>query len=346
MKESRYKLVLFAIMMALLLVTVTATLFGSANIKVSDFGQIILSRIPLIGSRFSLENISTAHQTIVLNLRLPRVMLALLAGVGLSLAGVVFQGTFSNPMAEPYLLGVSSGAAFGATIAAIMNIQISLLGFGGMSIFAFAGALLVVFLIFRVALVQGELPMSVLLLAGLSINYFFSSLIALLMTLHQDKLESVYFWTMGSFRLANWNKVMVVGTVVLFSYIYVTRRKRELDLLLLGDEQAKSLGVEVARVKRELLVIASLMTATIVAASGIIGFVGLIIPHSARLVVGPKHNRLLVLSAIMGAIFLVLADTIARSILSNRELSIGIITSLCGVPFFLVHLFRNRRSVG
>ncbi len=326
------------IVAVLLAVVVISALFGSADISFSEFFGI------LTGSNSDFVN--DAHRTIIMNLRMPRILLALVAGMGLAVAGVVFQGVFSNPMAEPYLLGISSGAAFGATLAVVLGVRVTLMGFGTMGLFAFAGAMAVVFMIFRVAMVKGEMPMSVLLLSGVAVNYFFSALIALMLTLNHDMIEEVYFWTMGSFRVATWHKLATVAIVVIGGFLMLYRHSSELDMLMLGDEQAKSLGVETTKVKKLLLATASLMTAFIVASSGIVGFVGLIVPHAARMAVGPRHMKLLPVSALLGGIFLVVCDTLARSLMANREFSIGIITSLFGVPFFLWHLYRNRKQVG
>ena len=343
MMERRALSYKFIIGMCLLVVTVlVAAVFGTADITVADFFRALLSKIPGIGDGIEIPK---GHQIILFNLRLPRILLALFAGVGLAITGAVFQGVFSNPMAEPYLLGVSSGAAFGATVAAIVDVQIRFLAFGTVSLFAFAGAFIVVLLVYRLAMQRGELPVTVLLLSGLAVNYFLSALITLMMTFNQDKLESVYFWTLGSFKNSSWEKVGLVGLIVILGCLYIYKYSRELDLIMLGDEQAKSLGVDVERLKKRLLLVSSLVAAVIVAASGIIGFVGLIIPHGARMISGPSHRKLMPLAAIGGGIFLIICDTIARSIMENKELSVGIITSLCGVPFFLWLLYNNRKAV-
>ncbi len=186
--------------------------------------------------------------------------------------------------------------------------------------------------------------MNVLLLAGLAINYFISSAISLLMTFNHEKIADVYFWTMGSFRTASYEKILVVAIVVIATIGYTYPMHRNLDIMLLGDEQAMSLGVEVASVKKRLLIATSLMTAVIVASCGIIGFVGLIIPHLIRLMAGPGHRRLLIQSTLLGGIFLILSDTVARSVIENKEISVGIITSIFGVPFFVWMLLKTNRG--
>lgn len=333
----------FTVSIVLLMTIVMAAIFGSADISIADFFRTIYSRIPFLGDGVEVVE---SHKIIIFNLRLPRIMLALIAGIGLAVAGTVFQGVFSNPMAEPYLLGVSSGAAFAVTIALIFEVQVKFLGFGTISIFAFMGSLVVVMMIYKLSSINGELPVSILLLSGLAINYFLSSLITLMMTFNQEKVEEVYFWTLGSFKNASWEKVIIVGVIVLICVVYIYRYSHELDLIMLGDEQAKSVGVDVDKIKKRLLLVGSLIAAVIVAASGIIGFVGLIVPHGARLLSGPSHKRLLPIAALSGGVFLIICDTIARSIIMNKELSVGIITSICGVPFFLWLLYKNRKMVG
>ncbi|TCK88005.1 iron complex transport system permease protein [Natranaerovirga hydrolytica] len=346
MKNKNYTLKLLMIILSLIGTILMAGTIGSASISIIDFFRILLSRVPFLEEWIQQDNLLDSHRIIVMNLRLPRIILALIGGAGLAFAGVIFQGVFSNPMAEPYLLGVSSGAAMGATLAAILNIQIRLIGFGTIGLFAFAGSLLVMFLIFAISKIQGKTSISVLLLIGLAINSFFSALISLIMMFNQDKVEEVYFWTMGSFKNATWEKVIVVGIIVLMISLYSFRYSKELDIIMIGDEQAKSLGIEVDTIKKKLLILASLGSAVIVAASGIIGFVGLIIPHCARLITGEAHKKLMPMSMLIGGIFMIVCDTIARSIIPNKELTTGVITSLFGVPFFIWLIYKNRKTVG
>lgn len=329
------------ILLSLFAVIFFSATFGAADIGLMDFLKALASKIPYIGDTFEIPK---GTQVIIFGLRFPRILLAGFAGMGLAIAGTVFQSVFRNPLADPYLLGVSSGAAFGATLAAIIGIEVRVLSFGTMSVFAFVGAMVVVMILYKVALTKEEIPMTVLLLSGLAVNYFLTSLMTLMMTFHQDQIEAIYFWTLGSFKNANMIKVVLVGLIVLISSLFLYSKHREMDLLILGDEQAKSLGIETGRLKKRLLLVASLMGAIIVAASGIIGFVGLIVPHGVRLVSGPNHKRLMPMAAIVGAIFMIICDTIARSFFDNKELSIGILTSLFGVPFFLLLLVRNRRG--
>lgn len=325
------------------LIIVVASM-GNVTVPLDEFLKILLSRLPYFNTHIDLSLIKPSHITIILNLRLPRILLSMLAGFGLAYSGVVYQGVFKNPMAEPYLLGVSSGAALGATIGSVFPISVRFLGFSYVSILAFIGALLVLNIIFAFTSAKHN-SMNVLLLTGIAINSFISSIISMIMMFNHDKIADVYFWTMGSFQSASYDKIAIVGAVVAITIITTLPYHRHIDILLLGDEQASSLGVDVAKIKKRLLVVTSLMTAVIVASCGIIGFVGLIIPHLVRVVMGPSHRKLLPYAMVVGGIFMILSDTAARSLLDNKEISTGIITSLIGVPFFIWMLIKNRQNV-
>lgn len=331
-------------LLVFLVVIIAVASFGSVTIPFEEFSQIIMSRIPILQNLVPEDSFSSAHANIVMNLRLPRILLSLLVGFGLAYSGVVYQGVFRNPMAEPYLLGVSSGAALGATIASVIPFSINILGFSFVSVSAFLGALLILNLIFMLTNRKEYMSVHVLLLAGLAVNSLVSSIISMIMMFNPDRLEDVYFWTMGSFRTANYTKIVFVLIVVIITVILTYPSYKQLDIMLLGDEQAMSLGVNVAKVKKRLLMLTSFMTAVVVASCGIIGFVGLIIPHLVRIVVGPSHRKLLLLSGIFGSGFLLMSDTIARSILETKEISVGIITSFLGVPFFIWMLLRNKKG--
>lgn len=341
--KGRFKLGIISFILIALILAVAS--MGNVTIPLNEFFRIIGSKLPFISNFCDLSTIKPSHITIILNLRLPRILLSLFAGFGLAYSGVVYQGVFKNPMAEPYLLGVSSGAALGATIGSVFPISIRFLGFSYVSVLAFVGALGVLYLIFTFTSSKSDGSMNLLLLTGIAINAFISSIISLIMMFNHDKIADVYFWTMGSFQAASYEKIMVVAIVVIGTTLVTIPYHRHIDIMLLGDEQAISLGVDVAKIKKRLLVITSLMTAVIVASCGIIGFVGLIVPHLVRVAIGPSHRKLLIYSMIVGGIFMILSDTIARSILDNKEISTGIITSLIGVPFFIWILMKNRQNV-
>lgn len=329
----------------LIVVTIVALGFGSVNIDFMNTSKILLNKLPFLKELISLDGIKGTHIKIILDLRLPRIILALFTGGALAVVGCSFQGVFKNPMADPFVLGISSGAALGATIGLVFNLNQYILGFTGVSLFAFVGAVLTVMVVLRISAIGKKLPTTTLLLAGISLNYLFSAMISLMMLLNRDKLERVYLWTLGSFNASSWREVTMIVPIVIVCSIILMIYAKDLNVMLLGDEEAGSLGVHVHRTKKIILGVSSLMIAVVVSASGIIGFVGLIIPHIVRIINGPDHKKLIPLAMIVGATFMVLCDTIARTIISPAEISVGIITSLFGVPFFLFLLYQSKKRM-
>ena len=282
---------------------------------------------------------SETSRTIILNLRLPRAIESAIVGMGLSVVGTFFQGLLRNPMADPYVLGVSSGAAFGATIAII-------LGFGifGLSFMAFITSLMTVFFVYTISKTGTRVSMTTMLLAGIAISAFMSAIISLMMLLNHDEFSRIVFWTMGGFSLINWNHVAYSTPVILIGSFVMYVFSRDVNAILTGEEVAEHLGVNTELVKKIILITGSLVTATAVSVGGIIGFVGLIVPHISRLIVGPDNRILVPFSAISGAIFLTFADLLARVILKPIEIPIGIITAAFGGPFFLYLLIESKQK--
>ena len=283
-----------------------------------------------------------AQRTIVLQLRLPRVALAMLVGGGLALAGAVFQALLRNPLAEPYILGVSGGAAV-ATVGALA-VGLAAVGAWVLPAAAFAGALLAVVLVFRVASAADRgLDVRVLLLAGVVVGAFFTACIALILSVSEaETVRTAVLWMMGSLSGADWGSVALAGAYTVPGLVALVGLARPLNLMAIGEETASYLGAEVERVKKIAYAVASLLTAAGVAVAGIIGFVGLIVPHGVRLLTGSDHRTLLPLSFLAGGAFLAVADLVARTVLAPTEIPIGVITAFVGVPLFLVLL---RRSV-
>ena len=300
-----------------------------------------------IGELFRLMGGTAADSTgiIFFRLRLPRAVLAFVSGGALSIAGACLQGMFKNPMADSYVIGVSSGAALGATIAIAFSASLAFLGFGAVAICAFIGALLAVYVVYRLAGSGGKISTFSLLLSGIAISTLFTALVYCLMILFRDKMEHIVMWTMGSFSSASWDKVLVALPPMLIASVLCLFFAKDLNIMLQGDEAARHLGVDANKVRRSLIVLTTLAAASAVAVSGIIGFVGLITPHILRLIMGPDHRRLLPASFIGGGIFLLLADTLARLLLDGQEIPIGVITAVIGVPFFL-YLLRKGKKVG
>lgn len=286
---------------------------------------------------------SPPARTIVLELRLPRAALAVLVGGGLALAGAVFQALLRNPLAEPYILGISGGAGFGAVL--VLSLGLVSGGSWILPLAAFAGALVAVLVVFRVAYAADRrLDVRVLLLAGVVVGAFFTACIAFVLSVSEaDAVRSAILWMMGSLAGADWRSVGLAAAYTLPSALILVALARALNLLAIGEETASYLGTEVERVKRTAYAVASLVTAAGVAVAGIIGFVGLIVPHGVRLVAGSDHRALLPLSFAAGAVFLTLADLVARVALAPTEIPLGVVTAFVGVPLFLVLL---RRSVG
>ena len=280
-------------------------------------------------------------ETIVLTLRLPRVLTALVVGLGLSVAGVTFQGLLRNPLADPYVLGTASGAALGAAIGVLLPIQIAWLGLGLVNILAFVGALAAVTVVYRIAGGGGRSTMTSILLTGYAVGSMLAAGLALAMYLSGSQLRQIFYYLLGSLSGADWQSLALGLPIIALGSVLILARARSLNGLLLGDETALHLGVDVRRERVVLLALASLVTAAAVALAGLIGFIGLVIPHIVRLVVGPNARLVLPLSAIWGAAFLVVADLVARLV---GELPVGIITAVIGAPIFVMLLRRYRTA--
>ena len=316
------------------IVVLAGIVLGNVSLPVSDTLAVLGHR--LLGLPAGIWPAST--ETIVVELRLPRVLTAMIVGMGLAVAGTAFQGLLRNPLADPYVLGTASGAALGAAIGVLLPIQVAVLGFGVANALAFCGALAAVAVVYRLS--RGSESRSSILLVGYAVGSVLAAGLATAMYLSGDNLRRIVAYLLGSFANASWAQVVVGLPIIVLGTLLIVSRARSLDALLLGDDAAAHLGVDVRRERRVLLALAALVTAAAVALAGLIGFVGLIVPHAVRLVVGPSARLVLPLSAVLGAAFMVLADLIARI---PGELPVGIVTALIGVPVFLVLL---RRSPG
>jgi iron complex transport system permease protein len=285
---------------------------------------------------------------IVWDLRLPRTLLALLVGGGLSIIGVAMQTLVRNPLAEPYILGISSGATAGASLFYLGFLPPLISRTLTMPFAAFLGGLLSITLVYLVARTETRVSVARLLLAGVAMSALMSSLTSFVTfsSPEPDKLRAVLFWLLGSLSGTRWEILPIPALTAGFGLLLMMGLTRPLDALLVGEEPAHSLGMPVELLKRLLIVLAALVTGTLVATSGAIGFVGLIVPHAVRLTVGVTHRRLVPLSFVVGALFLLWADIAARSVLPGQELPVGILTALCGVPFFLVLLRTGNYQFG
>lgn len=281
--------------------------------------------------------------TLVLQVRLPRVLLAVLVGAALAGAGTIYQALFRNPLADPYVLGVSSGAGLGAVIALTLTAQATALRFGVVPAAAFAGSLATMWLVTRLASWRGRLDTASLLLAGVAISYTLAALTSFIMVFAREQMAAVVFWMMGGLGAASWPYVSMIAPMVGIGAIAALVMTRELNLMLLGDERASHLGLAAGRFKVVALGVASLLTAAAVAVSGLIGFVGLMVPHMVRLTLGPDHRALVPASLLGGSITLVLADLAARTVIAPVEIPVGVVTALLGGPFFVWLLVRGER---
>ena len=344
-KNTKHGLILFILFISLLFLILLFSTIGTANISVLDSLKIILSKIPLFRNLVNISNIDKSYEAIIWSIRLPRVLLGVLVGASLSMAGASFQGMFKNPMADPYVIGISSGAALGATIAIILKMDIVFLGISSISIFAFIGSLLSVFMVYNIARIKNKIPVTVLLLSGVAISQFLTAIISLLMVIYNKDMTRIIYWTLGSLAGKGWEPLFRICLPSIASMLSINFFARDLNIMLTGEESAKSLGVNVEKSKICILLLCSLMTSMVVSISGIIGFVGLIIPHIVRLIVGPDHRILLPASALVGGIFMIFADTIARTIISPMEIPVGIITALFGGPFFVYLLKTKKKTI-
>jgi len=327
------RILTYSLALTALLVVVVV---GSAMLGPVRIDPITVSKAVVNHAGLTAFDVSTAHQTIVADIRLPRIVLAAIVGFALAAAGTVMQGFFRNPLADPSIIGVSSGAAAGAVAAIAFPALVPL---GGIHLPAFVGALVTAFLVYAIASEGGRTPVATLLLAGVAIQAFLGAMISYMLVHSGENLREAVVWLMGHLHRSNWSDVAFALPVTLVGVIVLGAYTREMNVLLLGEEDAHHLGVDVERTKLLLLTLATIVTAAGVAVAGVIGFVGLVVPHMMRLLVGPDHRILLPTSALAGASFLVVTDTLARA--GPAEVPVGIVTAAFGAPFFL-YLLKNR----
>ncbi|MEA4884327.1 MAG: iron chelate uptake ABC transporter family permease subunit [Clostridia bacterium] len=337
-----------------ILVVCCAASAGTSGVPVELALRILGSRVPLVGplfrpgpalaARYDLES----AEIIVLEVRLPRIVLGLLVGAGLSVTGACFQGLFRNPLADPYIIGASSGSALGASIGILLSASSGISFLAGPSssvpLFAFVGAVVTVTFVYALAAADGRVSTDTFLLAGVVVGSFVWAVVSFLMVIAGEDLPKVVMWLMGSLSAKSWTHVAMAAPYVLAGIAALTAMGRGLNLIAMGEEPARYMGLDVERFKKAAIVIGSLITAAAVSASGLIGFIGLVVPHVARMLIGPDHRSLIPVSALGGAAFMVAADTIARVAIPPREIPVGIITAIAGAPFFFYLLRRRKRD--
>lgn len=333
----RANLLLFGLLLLLGIIAVVSVGLGPVSIPPRQV-------LTIIGTHLNPYSpvLEGAENTIVWNFRLARVLLVLAVGASLGMAGAAFQGLFRNPLADPFVIGASSGAAMGATLAIFFGWSLSLAGFGPIALAAFIGAVATVSLVYLIAGQGNITPAVALLLTGAALSSFFSAAVSFLMTLSDETLDITFFWLLGGFGGRSWPQLQAALPYMIAGWLLLLLLSRPLDLLGFGEETAQGMGLNVGRVRLLIVAGAALLTAAAVASSGIIGFIGLIAPHAARFLFGPIHSRLLPTSALLGALLLIIADDFARLLIAPVEIPIGVLTALLGAPFFL-YLLRNRR---
>ncbi|MGN7476261.1 FecCD family ABC transporter permease [Solibacillus silvestris] len=322
----------------LLFAIVIATMLGGVTIPLKETVTILLSSLPLIDL-----DVTSTYEKIILQIRLPRVLVAGLVGAGLAVAGVVMQSIFRNPMADPGIIGVSSGGALGGVVAIYFGF--TAIGSFMIPVFGFIGAFITLSIVYVISTSNGRTSVLTLLLTGVAISSFLSACTSLILTYSNlAQVQQILYWLMGDLNGRDWDHLQLMIIPVLISCVIFYIYRNELDILLLGEEEAKNLGINVQFTRNLLLIVASILTGVCVSLTGAIGFVGLIVPHMIRLLIGPSHKYLIPASILGGAIFLILADLIARLLIRPAEIQIGIITAFFGAPFFIYLIILNKRK--
>ncbi len=335
------------LVLGLALVMLVAAGTGSVRIPPTEVAGILIQRLSFVrGGGAALQaEWPASHEVILLQVRLPRILLAAMVGASLATAGVALQGLLRNPLADPYVVGVSAGAGLGATIAMVAGVPVSILGVGSVPILAFLTAVATMVVVYSLARVSGRLPTDTFLLAGVVVGSFLWAAISFLLVVSGDTMREAMMWLMGSLSNKGYAHVKMAFPYMAAGIAALVVLARDFNLISLGDEEARYLGLDPEEFKRVAILAASLVTAAAVSVGGIIGFVGLVVPHTVRLILGPDHRVLMPACAVVGAGFLVAADTLARVVIAPGEIPVGVITALAGGPFFL-YLLRRRKTSG
>lgn len=345
LKRNRRTVLILACLLAILIVCLLmAGAFGAVSISPLNILKMTLNKIAFSPFQATWQ---ATDETILFQIRLPRVIAGALVGAALAAAGVLFQGLLRNPMADPYIIGTSAGGAFGATLAMMLPVSFVFFGFGLVPLAAFFGALAAVLIVYNLARVGGKTPIISMLLAGFAVSAMLAAAMSfLIITSHQLqlRLHSVFSFLMGGIWVSDWSQIAIVAPIIIGGILVARFFAFRLNAFALGEEGAAYLGIDVERDKLSILALGSLLTGAAVSLSGLVGFVGLVVPHAVRLVLGPDHRLLLPAAALSGGAFLVIADLLARTVLAPSEIPVGIITALIGAPFFIYLLRRTRRE--
>ncbi len=322
---------LSALLLVLLFAMFIFTVYiGAVKIPVEDILKVV----------FNNPEVKNSYRKILLDIRIPRAIMAILVGMMLSSSGTVVQAVFQNPLADPYIIGISASAVFGAVLAFVLGLGEIYYG-----ILAFVISVSVSFLIFRLSNFKGKVNTSTLLIIGIAVSSFLGAFTSFAMYAIGEDSYKIMVWTMGYLGGASWSKITIISIPLLLSVMYFVFHRNDLDAIMMGEQEAHSLGINVAKMKKRLLVVSSLIVAFSVAFTGMIGFVGLIVPHTMRLIVGYSNTRLLMPTILAGGLFLLFSDTLARNILAPTEIPIGVVTAFFGAPFFIYLAFKARKKV-
>ncbi|HOO34167.1 MAG TPA: iron ABC transporter permease [Thermotogota bacterium] len=329
MKKVPAKTMIPSLLIAAVIMFLLAISIGTVNISIGD----------ILRSFFNSPEVKSVYKKILFDIRIPRALMALLVGMMLSSSGTVVQAVFQNPLAEPYIIGISASAVFGAVIAFLLGLPDFYYG-----VFAFVVSILVSFTIFKLANFKGKVNTSTLLIIGIAVSSFLGAFTSFAMYAIGEDSYRIMVWTMGYLGGATWGKIGLLAIPLTIAICYFLFYRNDLDAIMMGEQEAHSLGIKVARLKKRLLVVSCLIVSFSVAFTGMIGFVGLIIPHTMRMLMGYSNSKLLVPTTIAGGVFLLFSDTIARNILAPTEVPIGVITSFFGAPFFIYLAFRAKKG--
>jgi len=326
-----------------LLVMIGCLQVGVQHIGFTDAGRILFRAVSEWHAGMPAQG---SAGVILLQVRLPRVLLGFLVGGGLAVVGVALQALLRNPLADPYVLGISSGAALGAAVAIFLGIGRTVLAVSALPVFAFAGGLIALIVVYRIAVVHGRFSVYILLLAGVILNSIFSALIMFLTSIMSpNRSFGTMAWLMGTLTAPTYPAMAALSVYLITGGLILTWQAKSLNLMALGEESAMSLGVNVSRVKRIVFVTSALLTGAVVSVSGMIGFIGMVVPHAVRMVTGADHRLLLPASVLVGGTALVAADTIARIVLAPGEIPVGVVTALAGGPFFIALLMKRKSDM-
>lgn len=343
-KRKTYRLLLITMIAVMVFEIILCTGLGAADIPFSNAISAVFLKIPVLKNLINAQGIKQSHVLIITELRLPRVILAASIGAALSITGASFQGIFKNPLADPYIIGASSGGALGAAVAIIINSRVAA-GFSLISLFAFLGSLGATYTVYMLGKIKGKFSTTAIILSGIALNSMLSALLSLILLFNKEQMSHVIFWTMGSFAAAGWKQVAVVLPGIAAGIIIIYLFSRDLNIMLLGEESAMHLGVDTNRLKKVILFTGAFITGLSVSVSGIIGFVGIVVPHIVRLILGPDNRIMIPFTAVGGAMFLMAADGLARTLIPPTEIPVGILTSSVGGPFFIYLLIKNKKKL-